>query len=89
MDRLKREPALLIGAVAAGILAVIQTLVGEGIIGPDVADTVGRALGPDGWALPIIVGFITRFFVFSPPTVKQVAATAAATGNPTVNVTPP
>lgn len=61
---LKREPAVVIGIVAACTLAVIQTLAGEGIIGTDVADTIGKALDPTtGWALPIIVGIVTRFFV--------------------------
>lgn len=59
------EPAVAIGLIAACILAVLQTLVSGGIIGQDVLDTIAMAIDPakGGWALPIIVGFITRFFV--------------------------
>ena len=90
MDRLRREPAVVIGIVAAVILAVVQTLAGEGVIGTDAADTIAKALDPTtGWALPVIVGFVTRFFVYSPPTVQAVAEHAAATGDPTVTATPP
>ena len=62
--RLKAEPAVVIGTLFAVILAVIQTLVGRGVIGPDIVDTLTRALDPNaGWALPIVVGLITRVFV--------------------------
>ena len=68
---LGREPAVIIGIAAACVLAVIQTLAGEGVIGSDVADTFAKAFDPTtGWALPIIVGIITRFFVFAPKTVE-------------------
>jgi amino acid permease len=68
MDRIKREPAVVIGIVAAVILAVIQTLAGQGVLGTDVADTFAKALDPTtGWALPIVLGIVTRFFV-SPAT---------------------
>ena len=62
--RIKAEPAVAIGTLAAVALAVVQTLAGRGVIGPDIADTVLRALDPQaGWALPIILGIVTRFFV--------------------------
>lgn len=64
MDRIKKEPAVVIGILAACVLAVVQTLAGNGVIGPDLAATIGRALDPTtGWAIPIVVGIITRFFV--------------------------
>ena len=64
MNRIKREPAVVIGIIAAAILAAVQVAAGEGILGADIADTIGKALDPTtGWALPIIVGIITRFFV--------------------------
>jgi hypothetical protein len=64
VDRLKSEPAVVIGIVAACVLAVVQTLSGYGVIGSDLAGTIGRALDPTtGWAIPIVVGIITRFFV--------------------------
>lgn len=63
-NRIRNEPAVVIGILAACVLAVVQTLAGEGVIGTDIADTIGRALDPSsGWVLPIIVGIITRFFV--------------------------
>ena len=68
MDRLKREPAVLIGVIAAAILAVVQSLAGNEIITGDIAVTIQNALSPEsGWAIPIILGLITRFFV-SPAT---------------------
>ena len=64
IDKIKAEPAVVIGIIAACVLAVVQTLSGYGVIGPDIAATIGRALDPtSGWAIPIIVGVITRFFV--------------------------
>lgn len=64
MTRIKRDPAVVIGIIAAAILAAVQVAAGEGILGADIADTIGKALDPTtGWALPIIVGIITRFFV--------------------------
>lgn len=68
IDRLKREPAVVIGILFAAVLAVVQSLAGNGVIEPDIAATIGRALDPSsGWALPILAGIITRFFV-SPAT---------------------
>lgn len=64
MDRIKREPAVIIGIIAAVVVAIARTLAGEGVLGSDVADTVAKALDPTaGWALPILIGFVTRFFV--------------------------
>lgn len=64
MSRIKREPAVVIGVIAACVLAVIQVLSGAGIIGVDIADTIAKALDPTtGWAIPIVIGVITRFFV--------------------------
>ena len=64
LDKIKAEPAVGIGIVAACGLAVVQTLAGSGVIGDDIAGTIGRALDPtSGWALPIIIGLVTRFFV--------------------------
>ena len=64
LARLKNEPAILIGALAAAAMALVQSLGGNGIIGQDAVDTVASALNPtSGWALPIVIGFITRFFV--------------------------
>lgn len=72
MALFNREPAVIIGIVAACTLAVIQTLAGEGIIGADVADTVSKAIDPaGGWLLPIVLGIITRFVVFSPATAQK------------------
>lgn len=62
--RIKAEPAVVIGIVAACVLAVVQTLAGHEVISTDIAATIGRALDPTtGWAIPIIVGIVTRFFV--------------------------
>lgn len=97
INGIKREPAVVIGILAACILAVVQTLAGQGVVTPDIAATVTGFFDNastldvplDGWGMPIVLGVVTRFFVYSPPTVRQVAATAARTGDPTVTVTPP
>jgi len=66
--RIRREPAVVIGIIAAAVLAVVQSLAGNEVISPDLAASVGKALDPQsGWALPIVVGLVTRFFV-SPAT---------------------
>lgn len=67
-DRIRSEPAVVIGIVAAAVLAVVQSLAGNEVISPDLAASLGNAIDPQsGWALPIIVGIVTRFFV-SPAT---------------------
>jgi len=64
IERIKREPAVVIGIIAAAVLATLQSLAGNGVLGQDLVDTIGRALDPTtGWAIPIIVGLVTRFFV--------------------------
>lgn len=64
IDRIKREPAVVIGILFAAVLAAIQSLAGNGVITADLASTIGRALDPQsGWALPIVAGIVTRFFV--------------------------
>lgn len=66
--RIKGEPAVVIGIVFAAVLAAIQSLAGNNVISPDLATTISHALDPQtGWALPIVVGIVTRFFV-SPAT---------------------
>jgi hypothetical protein len=63
--RLKAEPAVVIGIVAAALLAALQSLAGHGVISADVFSTIAGALDPTkgGWAIPILVGVVTRFFV--------------------------
>jgi hypothetical protein len=65
MSRLKSEPAVVIGIIAAAVLASLQSLAGNGVLGQDVVDTIASALDPTtgGWAIPIIVALVTRFFV--------------------------
>jgi hypothetical protein len=65
LAKLKSEPAVVIGVVAAALLAALQSLAGHGVISQNVIDTVAGALDPTkgGWAIPILVGLVTRFFV--------------------------
>lgn len=66
--RLKREPAVVIGVLAAAVLAAVQSLGGHELLSGTVVDWVTKALDPNtGWAIPIVIGIITRFFV-SPAT---------------------
>jgi len=61
---IKGGPAVWVGILAAVVLAVVKTLAGEGVLGQDVVDTIGKLIDPTGGVLiPIILGFITRFFV--------------------------
>lgn len=63
--RLKAEPALIVGAIASGIVAAVLYLAGHDVLGTDVVETVRNALDPSqgGWLIPLIVGAVTRFFV--------------------------
>jgi len=64
MDRIKREPAVVISIIAAGVLAALQTAVGEQVISADIGDVVAQALDPGGgWLYLILIGLVTRFFV--------------------------
>lgn len=60
----QREPAVWIGILFAVLLAVVQSLAGNGILGQDIADTIALAIDPtrNGWAIPIAVGIVTKFF---------------------------
>lgn len=64
IERIKNEPAVVIGIIAAAILAGFQAAAGENLLSGDVLAWVQNALNPaGGWAIPIVVGIITRFFV--------------------------
>lgn len=64
LAKLKSEPAVVIGVLAAAILAAFQSLAGHNLIGQNVVDTVSAALNPTGgWLIPILVGLVTRAFV--------------------------
>ena len=86
LDRLKKEPAIVIGILAAAILAAVKSLTGDGILGSDVADMIGKAIDPaqGGYLLPILSGIVTRFFVYAPPSVQKIAdaATYQKAGTP-------
>lgn len=77
-ERLKKEPAVLIGILAAAVLAAVKSLAGDGIVSGDIAEMIGKAIDPaqGGWALPILSGFVTRFFVFSPAKTQEIANAA-------------
>lgn len=78
LERLQKEPAVIIGIIAAAALAALNSLAGNGVIGQDVVDTIASAIDPTkgGWAIPILVGFVTRFFVYAPPSVQKIADAA-------------
>lgn len=80
LDRLRKEPAVIIGILAATTLAVVQSLAGQGVITPDLATTItgffdnaSTELPMDGWGLPVILGLVTRFFVYSPAKTQEIA----------------
>jgi hypothetical protein len=65
LENIPGGPAIWIGIIASAILAALQSLVGNGVIQPEFADTIASALDPTqgGWAIPLIIGVVTRFFV--------------------------
>jgi hypothetical protein len=64
MDRIKREPAVVISILAAALLAAVQTAVGEQVVSADIGDVIAQALDPGGgWLYLILIGLVTRFFV--------------------------
>jgi len=81
IDRLKREPAVVISIIAAAVLAALQSLIGNDVISADIGATligfIDNTSTPDvpldGWGLLIVLGFLTRFFVTSAaaPAVKE------------------
>lgn len=78
LERLKNEPAIVIGAIAAAILAAVQVLAGHNLIGQNIVDFLTAALNPDGgWLIPIVLGIVTRFFVYGPKTVQAMTDAAA------------
>lgn len=80
LDRLKNEPAVIIGILASAVIATVASLQGNGVLDPDLGETLTNALNPDGgWLLPIIIGLITRFFVFGPKTAQVLLETTPPT----------
>lgn len=68
----KAEPAFFIGVLASAILVIVQALGGHNLLSGSVVDWIVRAFDPtSGWAIPIIVGIVTRFFVYAPDTVEK------------------
>ncbi len=64
IEVIRNNPAVVVGVIFSAALAAIQSLAGNEVISPDLAASVGKALDPQsGWALPIVVGLITRLFV--------------------------
>jgi len=90
---LKKEPVLIITTIVTIVVGAIATLTGNGFISDaaagratDVTESIGQLLV---LLSPLIAGIITRPQVYSQATVKEVAKQSAATGSPTVDVTPP
>jgi uncharacterized membrane protein YeaQ/YmgE (transglycosylase-associated protein family) len=75
MTLFQKEPAVIIGIIAAAIIAVVQSLQGNGVLDGSIADIIANAISPEsGWLLPIIIGIVTRFAVFSPAKAAELKA---------------
>lgn len=74
MRLFNREPAVILGIIAAVVLAVVQTLVGKEVLSPDLGKLFESAIGEGGWLWPILLGIITRYFVFSPKSAAELKA---------------
>lgn len=86
---IKAEPAFFIGVLASAVLVLVQALGGRNLLSGTVVDWFVRAFDPNsGWAIPIIVGLVTRFFVYAPPTVQKIADNSAATGSTEIGSPP-
>jgi len=88
-----REPAFWTGLIVSLVSAVVGVLVGNGLItdvqAGKVTDAVQVLAQVAVLFAPLIAGLLIRPQVYSPQTVKTVAANAAASGDPEVKVTPP
>jgi hypothetical protein len=81
----QKEPLVILGALAAGVLAVVQSLGGHGVLSGDVVQWVTNALDPNsGWLLPLVVGIIGRFLVYSPQSHAKAVQAALNTPVPEV-----
>lgn len=70
LARIKAEPAVVIGLLATVLLAAAQYAGGHNLLSGDaVAWVVGAFHVPSasdpsvGWAVPLLTGIVTRFFV--------------------------
>ena len=52
LDRFKKEPAVVVGIIAAAILATVQSLGGNGVLDGSAVDWITNALDPAGLADP-------------------------------------
>lgn len=76
--RLRNEPAVLIGIIGTAIVAALQSLAGNGVIGADLVDTIARLVGTveqPGPAVVLLAGIVIRFFVYGPETVAAIRGT--------------
>jgi len=74
-ERLRNEPVVIIGVLASAVLAAVAELTAGGILGADIGAFLTNALNPNGgWALPIIIAFITRMFSTGPVTAARLKA---------------
>lgn len=68
MGLFNREPAAILGIIAACVVAVIQTLAGQGVITNETSTTVQNLIVV---AVPLIAAILTRFIVYSPASVAK------------------
>ncbi|HUW17354.1 MAG TPA: hypothetical protein VMW94_09775 [Actinomycetes bacterium] len=81
ITRFKNEPAIVISILAAAVVAALQSLAGNEVIGADLVETVRNIVGTaedPGIVVIILGGIVTRFFVFGPKSVAKVVAEAEA-----------
>lgn len=86
---LKREPLVIFGALAAGAIAVVQSLGGHGVISGDAVNWVVNALHvpstsdpSTGPGLAFLVALVGRFLVYSPAAHEEAVTEALNTPAP-------
>lgn len=72
---MQTEPARIIGVITAVVIAVVQTLIGQGVLSSNVGTSVINILGV---LLPIILAEIIRRFVSSPATVAALTSSSSS-----------
>ena len=59
-----REPVFWVGVVGAVLIAVIQTLAGQGVLTPETQTTIVNIIGV---LVPIVAALVARMFVTPVP----------------------
>ncbi len=77
LERVKNEPAVVIGIIGMAAVSALQSLAGNEVISADIVTTVGNLIGTvqaPGPATLLLAGVVTRFFVYGPKSAEALRA---------------